>query len=143
MKLTGKEWCSLQVEENGNPRFCHCHITIYHLLNTGIKGDIVNALKKNREIKKYKTDFITVEKSRNTKVEIKISKGTKINMKFLVSLEEDNYGLLKERLSTRFDNVDVSDVYNYIIELFEDYAYELDTDVDNIKIELVELEICK
>ena len=40
-----------------------------------------------------------------------------------------------------YDKADISEFYNYVIELFEFYAYELDTVIDNIKIELKELKI--
>lgn len=133
MKFTGKEWSSIQVEENNKPEFCWCNITLYHLLNTGIKSIIIGNLKEYGDIKKYLTDFVTIN-------DLKISKGTKVNIRFLISLVEDNYNLYPEKLSAYLVNIDVADIYNNIISLFEDYAYELDTDIDNIIIELTELE---
>lgn len=136
MKFTGKEWSSIQVEENGNPRFCWCNITLYHLLNTGIKNIINGNIENYGKIKKYPTQFITIE-------DLKLSKGTKINVKFLVSLKEDNCNLCPKKFRAYFKNIDVVDIYNNIIDLFEEYAHELDTVIDNVIIELSELEIVK
>lgn len=136
MKYTGKEWSSLQVEKEGKPEFCWCHITLYHLLNTGIKSNILGDLKNCEKIRKYPTQFITIG-------DLKLSKGTKVNIKFSVSLEEDNYNLYPEKFTAYSPNIDVSDIYNNIIDLFEDYAYELDTDIDNVIIELTGIEISK
>lgn len=136
MKFTGKEWSSIQVKENDKPKFCWCHITLYHLLNSGIRSIIMVNLKKCGDIKRYPTDFITIN-------DLKISKGTKVNIKFLISLEEDYYNLYPEKFSAYLSNIDAADIYNNIVSLFEDYAYELDTDIDNVIIELTELEVLK
>lgn len=136
MKFSGKEWSSIQVEENGRPLFCLCHITLFNLLNTGIKNIITGNLKNCGNIKKYPTDFVTIN-------DLKLSKSTKVNIRFLISLKEDNYNLYPEQLSAYLVNIDVADMYNNIISLFEDYAYELDTDIDNIVIELTEIEVLK
>lgn len=136
MKFTGKEWSSIQVTENNKPEFCWSNITLYHLLNTGIRSIITGNLKKYGYIKKYDTDFITIN-------DINLSKGAKVNIKFLISLKEDYYNLYPKSFSTYLANIDVADIYNDIIILFEDYAYELDTDIDNLILELTELEILK
>lgn len=136
MKYTGKEWSSIQVEENGKPEFCWCNITLYHLLNTGIKSIILGNLKDNENIKKYPTQFITIG-------DLKLSKGTKVNIKFLISLEEDNYNLYPDKFSAYLTDTDVVDIYNKIVDLFENYACDLDTDIDNVIIELAELEVLK
>lgn len=136
MKYTGKEWSSIQVEENGKPKFCWCNITLYHLLNTGIKSIITSDLENYEKIQKFPTQFMTIG-------DLKLSKGVKVNIKFLASLKEDTYNLYPEKFTAYLTNIDVSDVYNKIVELFEDYAYELDTDINNVIIELTELEILK
>ena len=82
MKYTGKEKSSIQVEENGNPKFCCSNISLYHLLNTRIKNIINSNLNYCEEIKRYSTDFLTIKN-------LKLSKGTKVNVRFLVSLKED------------------------------------------------------
>lgn len=132
MSYTGKEWSSIQLEENGKPQFCWCNITLFHLLNTGIKNMIISYLKKDEEIKKYTTDFITIN-------DLKLSKGTKVNVKFLISLKEDYYNLYPKKLLAELINIDVMDIFNEIIDLFDNYSYELDTDIDNIIIELTEI----
>ena len=37
----------------------------------------------------------------------------------------------------------LKDFYNTIVDLFETYAYEMDTEIDNIHIDIVEIEIVK
>lgn len=132
MSYTGKEWSRIQVEENGKPQFCWCNITLYHLLNTAIKGMTISKLNKDEEIKKVSTDFITIN-------DLKLSKGTKVNVKFLVSLKEDYYNLYPEKLLSELNNIDVREIFNKIVELFDNYAYALDTDIDNVIIELTEI----
>lgn len=132
MKLTGKERSSIQLEEKGEPIF----YSLYHLLNTGIRGIIVENLKQVKEIEKYITQFITIG-------DFKAEKGTKVNMNFLISLEEDFYEIYKQKFSAYTNDLNVADIYNNIVDLYEDYAYELDTDIDNIKIELIEIELSK
>ena len=39
------------------------------------------------------------------------------------------------------EKLDIKEFYNYVVDLYEDYAYELDTDIDNIKIELTEIKV--
>lgn len=136
MKYTGKECSSIQVEKDGKPRFCWCNITLYHLINTGIKGIIVGNIQKCGKIEKFPTQFMNIG-------DLKLSKGQKVNIKFLISLEEDNYNLYPEKFTAYLTNLDVIDIYNKITELFENYACDLDTDIDNVIIELTELEILK
>jgi len=132
MKLTGKERSSIQLEEKGETIF----YSLYHLLNTGIRGIIVENLKQGKEIEKYITQFITIG-------DFKAEKGTRVNMNFLISLEDDFYGLYKQKFSAYTNDLNVADIYNNIVDLYEDYAYELNTDIDNIKIELIEIELSK
>lgn len=133
MKFNGNEWVSLQVEKNGKPFFRLCNITLYDLLNIGLKDLIMENLRDSNEIKKFTTQFVTFNN-------FKISKGSKVNIKFEVSLEEDHYNIYRgAKFSAYFQDLDIKDIYNSIVELFENYAYELDTDIDNIKIEMTEL----
>ncbi len=136
MKFKGEERASIQIKGNARPEICLSNITLYQLLNTGIKSIIINELKKYDDIKRYSTEYITINN-------LKLSQGTKVNIRFLIFPQEDNYNLYPEKLSAYLSSIDVKDIYNNIVILFEDYAYDMDTDIDNIIIELTELEVLK
>lgn len=136
MKLTGKEDASLCIEENGKPYLTFSQLNWNQLLNIMIIDRIYNELQENNNIKKFVTRYITIDK-------MKISSKSVVNVKFKVILKE-NIPCMK---NCKYDAVnkflEVKDFYNYIIELFEFYAYELDTDMNNIQLELVNLEYVK
>lgn len=133
MKFTGKENVSLQLEENAKPSFSLCNITLFDLLNTEIKDLIMEDLRESNEIKKFNAQFVAFDN-------LKISNGSTVDIKFNISLEKDHYNIYRgAKFSAYFQNLDIKNIYNSIVELFEDYAYELDTDIDNIKIEMTEL----
>lgn len=49
-------------------------------------------------------------------------------------------GYFTQKYKSKKD-IEIKDFYNYIVELIEYYAYELDTDFNNIKIEVKKIEI--
>lgn len=132
MRLTGKEDASWCVEKNGKPYFICCELNWYQLLNSVMLDRIEVDLEENEKIEKLVTQYITIN-------DIKLSKGTKISVKFQVSLikniiDNNKYIACESELK-------VCDFYNRIVDLFEFYAYELDTTINNIKIEIIELNI--
>lgn len=135
MKLTGKEGVSLYTEKNGERNFTICALNLDQLLNIFILDRMCLNLIKNKT-EKLVTGYLTIN-------DMKISKGTKVSVKFQVSLKET----IPELENTKYDAVhkdlDISEFYNHVVELFDFYAYELDTVIDNIKLELVELEVLK
>lgn len=133
MKLTGKEKVSLYTEKNGEPNFTISALNLDQLLNIFILDGMCLQLKKNN-IKKIDTGYLTIN-------DIKLLKGTKVSVKFEVSLKETIPGLKSIKYDAINKNLDILEFYNHVVELFEFYAYELDTVIDNINIELVELEI--
>lgn len=136
MKCNGTELASLQIEKDNKPICKFCQTTLNTLLNDGIRNNIINQIEVNNKIDKFTTTFLTIN---NTKLE----KGTKVNIEFLISLEEDNYHIYKNDFNNYADRLDITEFYNYLAYLYEDYAYELDTDINNIKIELVEIKVVK
>ena len=54
----------------------------------------------------------------------------------IIFLIGNTYGYYQE-------NLELKDFYNTIVDLFETYAYEMDTEIDNIHIDIVEIEIVK
>lgn len=133
MKLTGKEYVSLYTEKDGERNFTISQLNLDQLLNIFILDKMCRELVKGKT-EKLVTGYLTIN-------DIKISKGTKVYVKFQVSLKET----IKELGNTKFtavqDELDISEFYNHVVELFEFYAYELDTVIDNIKLELIELNI--
>ena len=134
MKLTGKEDAGLCIEENGKPYLTICQLNWHQLLNDVIIDRICNELQKNNNIQKYITRYITI----NNK---KISKNSILKLKVQASLKEGLPGMKNNKYDSTNNSLKVQDFYNYIIGLFEFYACELDTYINNIKLELVELEI--
>ena len=136
MKCNSEDQASLQIEKNERP-FCRFHtVSLNVLLNDGIRNYIVNHLKVCEKIEKLTTDYLIIN-------DLTLNKGEKVNIKFLVSLEEDYYQIYKDKLKAYLKNLDIKDLFNNIVDLFEDYAYELDTEIDNIKLELIDIEIVK
>lgn len=135
MKLDGKEMVSLYTEKNGERNFTISQLNLDQLLNIFILDRMCLNLIKNKT-EKLVTGYLTIN-------DMKISKGTKVSVKFQASLKET----IPELENTKYDAVhkdlDISEFYNHVVELFDFYAYELDTVIDNIKLELVELEVLK
>lgn len=133
MKLTGKEMVSLYTEKDGERNFTISQLNLNQLLNIFILDRMCLQLIKNKP-EKLVTGYLTID-------DIKISKGTKVSVKFQVSLKETIPGLENTKYDAVHPDLDISDFYNHVVELFEFYAYELDTVIDNIRVELTELEI--
>lgn len=134
MKLTGKEIVSLQTQKNGECNFTVSEKSLNKLLNVCILDKFCMQLIKNKKEEKLFTNCLTIN-------DMKISKGTKVSLKFRASLKKDIPFPKKTKYIATCNNLDISEFYNQVIELFDFYAYALDTVIDNIKLELVELEI--
>lgn len=133
MKLTGKENVSLYTEKDGERNFTISQLNLDQLLNIFILDKMCRELVKGK-IEKLVTGYLTIN-------DIKISKGTKVYVKFQVSLKETIAELENTKFTAVQDELDISEFYNHVVELFEFYAHELDTVIDNIKLELIELNI--
>ena len=134
MRLTGKEKVSLYAEQNEKSNFIASELELKQLINGFILDKLCQQLIRNKDNGKIVTEYLSIN-------DMKILKGTKVSLKFQVSLKKHEPFFKKVKYSTMYDKADISEFYNYVIELFEFYAYELDTVIDNIKIELKELKI--
>lgn len=134
MRLTGKEKGSLYAEQNEKSNFIASELELKQLINGFILDRLCQQLIRNKDNGKIVTEYLSIN-------DMKILKGTKVSLKFQVSLKENKPFFKKVKYSTSYDKADISEFYNYVIELFEFYAYELDTVIDNIEIELKELKI--
>lgn len=134
MRLTGKEKVSLYAEQNEKSNFIASELELKQLINGFILDRLCQQLIRNKDNGKIVTEYLSIN-------DMKILKGTKVSLKFQVSLKKNEPFFKKVKYSTMYDKADISEFYNYVIELFEFYAYELDTVIDNIEIELKELKI--
>ena len=134
MRLTGKEKVSLYAEQNKKSNFIASELELKQLINGFILDRLCQQLIRNKDNGKIVTEYLSIN-------DMKILNGTKVSLKFQVSLKKNKPFLKKVKYSTSYDKADISEFYNYVIELFEFYAYELDTVIDNIEIELKELKI--
>ena len=134
MRLTGKEKVSLYAEQNEKSNFIASELELKQLINGFILDRLCQQLIRNKDNGKIVTEYLSIN-------DMKILKGTKVSLKFQVSLKKNEPFFKKVKYSTMYDKADISEFYNYVIELFEFYADELDTVIDNIKIELKELKI--
>lgn len=135
MKLTGKESVSLYTEKDGERNFTICALNLDQLLNNFILDRMCLNLIKNKK-EQLVTGYLTIN---NTK----ISKGTKVSLKFQISLNETITGLENKNYTAIHSDLDISDFYNLVVELFDYYACKLNTVIDNIRVELIELEVLK
>lgn len=133
MKLTGKESVSLYTEKDGERNFTICALNLDQLLNNFILDRMCLNLIKNKK-EQLVTGYLTIN---NTK----ISKGTKVSLKFQISLNETITGLENKNYTAIHSDLDISDFYNLVVELFDYYACKLNTVIDNIRVELIEIEI--
>ena len=134
MRLTGKEKVSLYAEQDGKNNFIASELELKQLINGFILDRLCQQLIRNKDNGKIVTEYLSIN-------DMKILKGTKVSLKFQVSLKKNEPFFKKVKYSTMYYKAYISEFYNYVIELFEFYAYELDTVIDNIKIELKELKI--
>lgn len=134
MKLTGKEIVSLQAEKNGEYYFGIYEQSLNRLLNVYILDKFCMQLIKNKKEEKLLTNYLIINN-------MEISKGTKVSLKFRASLKKNIPFSKNTKYIATCNNLDISEFYNQVIELFDFYAYALDTVIDNIKLELVELQI--
>lgn len=133
MNFNGNEIVYLYAkEDNGESKFTISFIKLDQLINSYILNKMLDELKQKTTNTKFNVETFTIEG-------LNIKKGTKVKLRFKVTLKE-TIPILKDLEYETIIELDIIEFYNYIIELFEGYAYELDTNIDNIRIELIELE---
>lgn len=133
MNLNGNEIVYLYAkEDNGESKFTISFIKLDQLINSYILNKMLDELKQKTTNTKFNVETFTIEG-------LNINKGTKVKLKFKVTLKE-TIPILKDLEYETVIELDIIELYNHIVELFEGYAYELDTNIDNIRIELIELE---
>lgn len=90
----------------------------------------------DNDYKNKKTKYIIIDENKyNLKTDIRLE--LEISLLYVPLVCS---GYFTQKYKAKKD-IEIKDFYNYIVELVEDYAYELDTDMSNIKVEVTTLEI--
>ena len=135
MKFTGKELISMSTKKDGKNCFTISDFTLNKLTNGFISDRICKELNEDGYNEKLITDYIIID-------------GTRYYGKSYIRIKMQAY--LKDPLPFDRDrkyNVEhfelkVRDFYNFILDTFDSYAYELDTTIDNILVDIIEIENC-
>ena len=134
MKLTGEEDVTLCIEKDGKPYFTISQLNLDQLLNDVIVDRIDNELHKKDNIQRFDTRYIIINNR-------KVFKDSIIRVKVRASVKEDLPEMKNKKYNSIRNSLRVQNFYNFIIGEFEYYSCEFDTDINNIKLELLELEI--
>lgn len=137
MKIDGNTRISICYEDNFG-KITIENYTLNEIVNYIAAQSFVDIKLGNNNYKDKITNYIIVnDKKYNLKTDIRI--------KFEVSLLDIPI-VCRKYFTQKYNaiiEVEIKEFYKEIIELVDDYACELDTDINNIKIETKELEILK
>lgn len=135
MKIDGNARISICYEDNFG-KITIENYTLNEIVNYIAAQSFVDIKLDNNNYKDKITNYIIVnDKKYNLKTDIRI--------KFEVSLLDIPI-VCRKYFTQKYNaiiEVEIKEFYKEIIELVDDYACELDTDINNIKIETKELEI--
>ena len=134
MKLTGKEKARLCIETDNKEDWTNKNFTIKELLDSYILGTIAAPIKNKDKVQEKVVKYFSID---NTIME----KRTRINAKFRASLKYKK----NEKESIEFECVctylDITDFYNFIVDLYVDYAETFNTTISNINLKMIEIDI--
>lgn len=136
MELTGKENARLCLETNNKEEWTNSRYTLEELFENDILGSIVAPLKINDKISEKEVKSFSIG-------DTIMDKRTRINAKFRASLKYNT----DKKIPEDFDfecvctYLDISDFYNFIVDLYIDYAEAFNTSVTNIRLKMIEIDI--
>ena len=134
MKLTGKEKARLCIEQNNEEKWTNPNFTLDELLDSYILGSIAMPIKSNKKIDKETVKYFSTGN-------IVIDKRTRINAKFRVSMKY----ITDKKSAMEFECVctylDISDFYNFMVDLYIDYAEGFNAPITDIDVKIIEIEI--
>lgn len=134
MKLTGKEKARLCIERDSKEEWTNKQFTIKELLDSYILGSIAAPIKNRDKVKEKIVKYFSID---NTIMDQR----TRINAKFRASLKYPK----NERESIEFECVctylDISDFYNFIVDLYIEYAESFNTNVTDINLKMIEIDV--
>ncbi len=135
MKIDGNTRISICYEDNFG-KITIENYTLNEIVNYIAAQSFVDIKLDNNNYKDKITNYIIIDgKKYNLKTDIRI--------KFEVSLLDIPI-VCRKYFTQKYNaitEVEIKEFYKEIVELVNNYAYELDTDINNIKIETKELEI--
>lgn len=134
MKITGKEKARLCIERDNEEEWTSARFTIGELLDSYILGSIAAPIKINDKIKKRTVKFFSIGKTI-------MEKRTRINATFRVSLKypKNEKELMDYECVCSF--LDISDFYNFMVDLYIDYAEVFKTSITDINVKIIDIEI--
>ena len=134
MKLTGKEKARLCIEVDNKEDWTNKNFTIKELLDSFILGTIATPIKNKDKVQEKIVKYFSIDN-------IIMEKRTRINAKFRASLKYPK----NERESIEFECIctylDITDFYNFIVDLYIDYAESFNTTITDINLKIIEIEI--
>lgn len=134
MKLTGKENARLCIETSNEEEWTNSLYTIEELFNSYILGSIVSQLKSNDNIKEKYIKYLSIG---NTILD----KRCRINAKFRASLKFPKNIKDSKDFECICTYLDISDFYNFIVDLYIDYSKIFNTTITDIEIKMIEIEV--
>ena len=136
MELTGKENARLCIEKNNKEEWTNSRYTLEELFENDILGSIAMSFKINDKISEKEVKFFSIG-------DTIMDKRTRINAKFRASLRYNPDKKISE--DSDFECVctylDINDFYNFIVDLYIDYAKTFNTSITNIRLKMIEIDI--
>lgn len=134
MKITGKEKASLCIEIDNKEEWTNQNYTIEQLLDSYILGSIAAPIKSNNKIETKTVKYFSIG-------DTIIDKRTRINAKFRASLKypKDKESAIDFECVCTY--LDISDLYNFIVDLYIDYAEGFNVSITDINLKIIEIQI--
>ncbi len=129
-KIIGNEKARLCIERNDKEEWTNAEYSIEELFEHDILGSIAARVKNNDKIPKRTVKYFSIGNNI-------MDKRTRINAKFRASVKynkEDDFECVCTYL-------DISDLYNFIVDLYIYYAQAFNTSITDINIRMIEITI--
>ena len=134
MKLTGEEKVGLCTEKDGKSCFTISDITFNDLLNDFMVKRMLERLKVRGDNEKLTTSYLIIDNEKYLSNAI-------VSVKFDVSYKEYIPIISDFTSRIKHDRLKIKDFFNFIVETIDMSAYEFDTEIDNINLEIKEFEV--
>ena len=134
MKVDGEKNISILLEDDTSKMYIQ-NSSLNKVVNFIVLQDFVH-LQFNEESQKQETKYIIIDnKEYNSNAVISV----KLQVSLLETLIDLEY--FKHTYNAIIPKIKLNDFYNKIVSFAEEYACDLDTDINNLKIRVMELEI--
>ena len=134
MKVDGEKNISILLEDDISAMLIQ-NSSLNKVVNFIVLQDFAH-LQFNEDSQKQETKYIIIDNK-------EYNSNTVISVKLQVSLLETLIDLeyFKHKYNAIIPRIKLKDFYNEIVKFAEEYACDLDTDINNLKIRVMELEI--